>query len=274
MTGAESRASEVSERVPLDELARRLDAAWEERRPIAPLTESDGLASPADAYAIQRRWTEIRTARGERVMGQKIGLTSRAMQEQMGVDEPDYGCLWASRFFPASSGRAELPADVFIQPRAEGELAFLLGRPLGEGEVTAEDVLAATDAVAVSIEVVDSRIESWRIALCDTIADNASYGAFTVGPWSRSLRQSDLQTLRMVIRLNGAPMAEGVGAAALGHPAQAVAWLANKLSEFGVSLAPGDIVLSGSLTKSIPVATGDAFTVDVEEQPPLTAVFG
>jgi 2-keto-4-pentenoate hydratase len=206
-------------------------------------------------------------------MGRKIGLTSRAMQEQMSVNEPDYGALWTSRFFPARAGRCEMPADVFLQPRLEGEIAYLIGRPLAGPGITPQQVLAATDALAISVEVIDSRIEGWRIKLVDTIADNSSYGALTLGPWSKSLREVDLRTLGMIIHQNGQPVVEGVGAAALGHPSRAVAWLVNKLSTFGVSLEPGDVVLSGSLARSLPAQPGDVFLLEAYGQPPLSVAF-
>lgn len=265
--------SEQSVETATEVLARRLDEAWENRQPIAPLTESDGLESVEQAYAIQSRWTELRLERGERLVGRKIGLTSPAMQEQMGVNEPDYGSLWASRYFPAKTGRVDIPADVFLQPRVEGEIAFLIGKPLEGTNVTPQEVLVATEALAVAIEVVDSRIEDWRIKLPDTIADNASYGGFTLGPWSRSLREADLRTLGMLIHQNGDPVVQGVGAAALGGPARAVAWLANKLTSFGVRLEPGDMVLSGALGKATPARKGDVFVLEVYRQSPLTITF-
>jgi len=264
---------QVDKRTSVEALARRLDEAWENTEPIAPLSESEGLESSERAYAIQSRWTELRLERGERVVGRKIGLTSRAMQEHIGVNEPDYGSLWTSRYFPARRGRAEFPADVFLQPRAEGEIAFLLGKPLTGTSVTPQEVLVATEALAVAVEVVDSRIEDWHIKLPDTIADNSSYGGFTLGPWSRSLRGANLQTLGMLIHHNGLPVVEGLGAAALGNPARAVAWLANKLASFGVSLNPGDIVLSGSLGRAIPAKQGDVFVLETHVQPALTVVF-
>lgn len=256
-----------------DHLARRLDAAWESREAIAPLSESHGLDSTENAYAIQTRWSELRVERGEQLIGCKIGLTSRAMREQFGVNEPDYGSLWGSRYYPASKGRAQMPHDVFIQPRLEGELAFLLGSTLPRSRVTPVQVLAATTAVAVAVEVIDSRIEDWRIKLVDTIADNSSYGALTVGTWSSSLRRLDLRRVSMRIHRNGDPLVEGIGAASLGDPARAVAWLANKLGSFGAGLKPGDIVLSGSLGRAIPVRRGDALTVEVYGQPPLIVSF-
>jgi 2-keto-4-pentenoate hydratase len=259
----------------VDELARQLDAAWEGRSTIPPLSETFGLRSPELAYQIQTRWSELRRQHhGDRVIGRKIGLTSKAMQDQMGVTEPDYGSLWSSRHFPATGGRAVLPAEVFIQPRAEGELAFLIGQPLHGRPISTQDVLAATDAVAASIEVIDSRITDFRIALPDTVADNASYGAVVFGPWSAQLRDADLRTIGMLIHRNGEPVVHGVGAAALGHPARSVAWLARRLDQLGSPLQPGDIVLSGSLGVSIPVGAGDMFTVETHGLPPLCAIFG
>lgn len=258
--------------VEIEALARRLDDAWEGRAPIAPMTETDGLAVE-DAYAVQSAWTELRVGKGEKILGRKIGLTSKGMQEQMGVNEPDYGSLWASRYYPAKGGRAEVPTDAFIEPRLEGEVAFLIGRQLSGPTVTPQEVLAATEALAVAVEVVDSRVEDWRIQLADTIADNASYGGFVMGPWSKSLREEDLRTLGMLIQQNGSTVVEGIGAAALGSPARSVAWLARKLHSFGVELKPGDFVLSGSLGKAVPASRGDVFVLEAHGQPPLTVTF-
>lgn len=254
-------------------LARRFDEAWESRKPISPPSESEGLKSVEEAYAVQTAWSELRLGKDEEIVGRKIGLTSKAMQEQLGVNEPDYGSLWASRRFDAREGRAEMPSEVFLQPRLEGEIAFLIGRPLGGKEVTAREVLEATDALAVAVEVVDSRVEDWRIKLADTVADNASYGGFTVGTWSRELKDRDLRPLRMRITKSGETVVEGLGEAALGNPATAVAWLANRLSGFGVALRPGDVVLSGALGKAVPVQGGDELTVELEGQAPLTVAF-
>jgi 2-keto-4-pentenoate hydratase len=254
-------------------LARRLDEAWENREPIAPLSESDGLEDVDLAYEVQTRWSALRLSRGERIVGRKIGLSSFAMQEQLGVSEPDYGSLWESRYFPAQGGRAEVPFELLLQPFLEVELAFLIGKPLAGPGVTLQKALAATEALAVAVEVVDSRIEDWNIKLPDTIADNASYGGFTTGPWSRSLKESDLRTIGMLINQSGNRVAEGMGSASLGHPAEAVAWLANKLSSYGTSLEPGDIVLSGSLGNAVPAQQGDVFVLEAHGQPPLTVSF-
>ncbi|MCU0490591.1 MAG: fumarylacetoacetate hydrolase family protein [Chloroflexaceae bacterium] len=253
-----------------DTLARQLDEAWETRQPLAPLGEGGLLADANQAYAVQQRWSAMRLARGERILGRKIGLTSKAIQTQLGVHEPDYGELWASRFYQAVAGRVEVPAAPFLLPRLEGELAFLIGTPLRGPGITPQQVLAASEALALAVEIVDSRIADWKIKLVDTVADNASYGGFTLGPWSKSLREADLRTLGMIIQRNGENAIEAVGAAALGHPARAVAWLANKLAEFDVSLQPGDIVLSGSLGGAVPFQPGDLFTIEMHSQPPLS----
>ena len=254
-------------------LAERLDEAAQTHVPIPPLSESDSLTSIETAYAIQTRWTEIRTARGENVLGRKIGLTSKAIQQQLGVDQPDYGNLWDTTFYPAKDGKVEIPASDFVQPRIEGEIAFLIGKSLRSPNVTMQDVLGATAACGLGVEIVASRIANWRIKLVDTIADNASYGGFTLGPWDRRLVHSDLGELGMMIYHNSVLSAEGKGAAALGHPAISTAWLANKLLEFGVSLEPGDIVISGGITKMLPVKAGDEFVFTLTSQPTLTISF-
>jgi 2-keto-4-pentenoate hydratase len=215
----------------------------------------------------------LRVSRGERIIGRKIGLTSKAVQEQMGVSEPDYGTLWASRYFPVRNGRAEVPFDYFLQPRVEGEIAFLIGETLDWPDITPQQVLAATEALAAAIEIVDSRIDRWRIKLADTIADNASYGGLTIGSWSTSMRSSDLRTVGMIMSHNGQPTVFGTGAAALGHPALAVAWLANKLREFAIPLRAGDIVISGALAATIPAQRGDIFVLEMHGQPPISLRF-
>lgn len=254
-------------------LAKRLDTAWRTHTPIPPISEADGVTDVTTAYAIQNHWTGMRLAQGETIVGRKIGLTSKAIQTQLGVSEPDYGTLWQSSFYPAINGQVEIPAGAFLQPRIEGEIAFLIGKPLREPGVTAEQVLAAAEACALGIEIVASRIADWRIKLADTIADNASYGGFTLGPWDKTMLDDDLGTLAMTIHHNGVLAAEGVGAAALGHPAIATAWLANKLIELGVSLEPGDIVISGGITKMLPVKPGDEFVFTLTGQPDVQVIF-
>ena len=257
----------------IESLAANLDIAWHTHTPIPPISETDGITDVKTAYAIQTHWTNMRLGRGEKIVGRKIGLTSKAIQQQLGVNEPDYGTLWQSSFYPAQSGNVNIPASDFLQPRIEGEIAFLIGKPLHGPNITPEQVLAATDACAMGIEIVASRIADWRIKLVDTIADNASYGGFTLGPWDKQMRDSDLGALAMSIHYNSTLAAEGLGSAALGHPATSTAWLANKLLEFGVSLEPGDIVISGGITKMLPVKAGDEFVFSLTDQPSLTVTF-
>jgi 2-keto-4-pentenoate hydratase len=254
-------------------IAKRLDTAWRTHTPIPPITESDGITDVATAYAIQTHWTNIRLKRGETIVGRKIGLTSKAIQTQLGVNEPDYGNLWQSSFYEAKNRKVTIPAGDFLQPRIEGEIAFLFGKPLSEPNITPDQVLDATEACAMGIEIVASRITDWKIKLVDTIADNASYGGFTLGPWDKQMKNTDLGALAMTIHHNGELAAEGLGSAALGHPAISTAWLANKLLAFGVSLEPGDIVISGGITKMLPVKAGDEFRFTLIGQPDLTVTF-
>lgn len=259
-------------KIDYDAAARQLERASETRAMIQPLSRSAGMTTIDEAYAVQSAWSALREAGGERVLGRKIGLTSKAMQEQAGFDRPDFGRLWASRFFEATDGRVELPSGLFLQPRIEGEIAFLLKSPL-TGTVSVEDVLAATEAVAASFEIVDSRFERRGFQVIDTIADNASFGAFTLGPWGHELLAGDLRDVAMTLEQNGAVVVEGTGADSLGHPANAVAWLAGTLAGYGVALQPGEIVLSGSLGRAIPARRGDVFTMRLAGQPPLEVAF-
>jgi 2-keto-4-pentenoate hydratase len=257
----------------IDALAERLDTAFRTMTPIPPLSEADGLSSVEDAYAIQARWTKMREARGEKVVGRKIGLTNPAVQKQLGVSEPDYGNLWDNSHYQTVNNRVEVAMSDHLQPRVEVEVAFLIGRPLRGPNVTLQEVLAASDAMGLVVEIVASRIADWRIKLVDTIADNASYGGFVLGEWDSKLRTEDLRLLGATVAKNGEHAAEGVGAAAMGHPALAVAWLVNKLSEFDITLQPGDVVISGALTPMMTVAAGDVFTFSMTGQPSLTIRF-
>jgi 2-keto-4-pentenoate hydratase len=255
------------------ELAERLQNAWQARLPVEPFSDSGEITSVDESYAVQRAWASIRADDGEASVGRKIGLTSRGMQAQMGVHEPDFGELWASRAFAPRDGIAEFPTELFIQPRVEGELAFLIGGELVGPGITADDVLAAAVAVSPAIEVVDSRIADWRIKLVDTIADNASYGAFTLGEWSEDLLRQDLREVRLSVTHNQQMTVSEQGRAVLGSPLAAVAWLANKLGSFGEPIRAGDVVLSGSFGPASAAVAGDEFTVEVPGQKPVRARF-
>ena len=258
----------------VEALGAQLERAWNDKTPIPPLSESVNLSDIDDAYRVQGAFTSLRLAAGDRIVGRKIGLTSAAVQQQLGVDQPDFGNLWASRYFKGAGDQIEVRADLFLQPRVEGELAFLIGSPLRGPGVGLVDVLAATEAVAYSLEIVDSRIENWRIRLADTVADNASFGGFCHADWQPELLTRDLSTLNLTLSKNGQPAGTGSGAACLGNPALAVAWLVNTLARFDVSLEPGDLVMSGAWMPVVPAAQGDVFVLEGEgSRGPLTLRF-
>ncbi len=239
----------------IEDIATALDRAERERKPLPPLSETYTL-TPVQAYAIQSVWLDLKLAAGARLVGRKIGLTSEAMQEQMGVNQPDYGFLLDTMAAPSGG---VLMCNEFIQPRLEPEIAFWLAEDLRGPGVTTEHVLAVTRGVSAALELVDSRITNWRITIVDTIADNASSGRMIVSDAVIPPDGLDLAVVSTVLTRNGEPVGTGTGAAVLGHPAMAVAWLANKLAEFGVALLAGQVVLSGSMSGAVPVAPGDTF---------------
>jgi 2-oxopent-4-enoate/cis-2-oxohex-4-enoate hydratase len=234
-----------------DELYRALRDA----RPVAPLTEREPGITIADAYQIQLRMIEKRLALGgERVIGKKIGVTSEAVMNMLDVRQPDFGHLTSSMVFPDG---AAIDISQLIAPKAEGEIAFVLKHALAGPGVTHADVLRATEAVLPCFEIVDSRIHDWKIRIQDTVADNASSGVFVLGDQAVDPRELDLPLVGMTLEKNGEVAATGAGAAALGHPANAVAWLANTMGRLGMTLEAGEVILSGSLAAMVPVVAGD-----------------
>lgn len=244
----------------LQSLGDELFEALQARRTVAPLTSRHSDITIADAYAIQQRMMARRLAAGERVVGKKIGVTSAAVMNMLGVFQPDFG--WLTDAMVYNEGEA-IPANTLIQPKAEGEIAFVLKKTLQGPGVTAADVLAATEGVMTCFEIVDSRIHDWKIKIQDTVADNASCGVFVLGDRLVDPRDVDLVTCGMVLEKNGEIVATGAGAAALGHPANAVAWLANTLGQHGIALEAGEVVLSGSLGIMVPAAAGDNLRVTI-----------
>lgn len=247
-----------------------LEEALTRRIPVEPISEGGGVSSLAEAYAVQQAWHALRLAAGDRLAGYKIGLTSQAMQDMLGVDQPDFGCMWESRRREPQAGIARFEAELFIQPRAEGEIAFLLGAPLQGPGIDAAQVRAATQAVAPCIEVIDSRIRDWRIGLLDTVADNASFGGFTIGEWSEARAAEDLTAMPMRMLLDGEEVGRATGAAVLGDPALAVAWLVNQLAVFGAGLAAGDVVMTGALAAAVTLTAGSTYTIELADEPPLS----
>lgn len=232
-----------------------LYAALRERRTVRPLTDREPSIAIDHAYQISRHLLARRLSDGERVVGKKTGVTNKVVQLALGVDQPDFGYLTDAMAYPDG---AELPiSSKLIAPRAEGEIAFVLEHDLLGPGVSAGEVLAVTAYVTPCFEIVDSRIADWKIRIQDTIADNASSGMFVLGSAKVSPRDLDLVTCGMVVWKNGEVLSTGAGAAALGSPLNAVAWLANTLGERGEPLRAGEVILSGSLVPLEPVRAGD-----------------
>lgn len=240
-------------------LAEMLLEAEEKRKPIPPLTETNPGISVDEAYRIQLRVIERKRSFGQVVVGKKIGITSRAMQVMLGVDEPDYGHILNSMVVMEGE---KIPTADLIQPRIEGELAFVLKEDLKGPGVTLTDVIRCSEGVIPSLEIIDSRIVDWKIKLPDTVADNASSARIVLGGTITPIFALDLRTVGMLLEKNGEMVANAAGAAVLGNPAQAVAWLANKLAVYGIALRKGEVILSGSLTAAVPVAAGDFIRAD------------
>lgn len=242
-----------------DELAADLAQAERSREPIAPLTSAHPDIDVVDAYEIQLINIRQRVAEGARVLGHKVGLSSKAMQQMMGVDEPDYGHLLDEmQVFEDTP----VKAGNYLYPRVEVEVGFILADDLPGAGCTEDDVLAATEALVPSIELIDTRITDWKIALCDTIADNASSAGFVLGKARAKPADIDVKTIDAVLTRNGEVIAEGRSDAVLGNPVTAVAWLARKVESFGVRLRKGDVVLPGSCTKAIDARPGDDFVAE------------
>lgn len=247
---------------PIDAAADALLAAHDTGRPIDPIAPLlPPTATIDDAYAVQDVTTRRWIAAGRRLVGRKIGLTSPAVQAQMGVNQPDYGLLFADMEY--ADGQV-LPASRLIQPKIEGEIAFVLGRDIAAEDVTVSEVLRAIDFALPAIEVVDSRIADWRIGILDTVADNASSGLYVVGSRPVTLDKLDLHNCGMIVERAGEIVSTGVGAASLGNPLLAVKWLAQTMVKAGRPMRAGDIILSGALGPMVAVRPGDAFEIRIE----------
>lgn len=241
------------------EAADQLESAAAEATPIPPLTERWTDLSLEDAYAIQELVIAGRLAGGARRVGWKVGLTSEAMQRQLGVDQPDFGPLLDEMEIDDGG---EAPLSDLISPRVEGEIAFRLAADLSGEGLSTSDVLAACEAVVPALEIIDSRVADWRIGLADTVADHASAARFVVGGPGCAADSLDLAAAELVLRRDGIEVDRGSGAAVLGHPAKAVAWLAATLEPFGERLRAGDLVLAGALHAAIPAEAGIAVEAD------------
>jgi 2-keto-4-pentenoate hydratase len=245
--------------VSADQLIERaadvLREAVVRREPCAPIRTIVGTSTDIDVgYAIQQRNTSHDVAEGRRVCGRKIGVTSKAVMRQVGVDQPDFGTLFADMEF---GDGVPLPAARLIQPRAEAEVALVLEHDLDKGTHTFNDIIGATAYALPAIEVVDSRIARWDISIVDTIADNASCGLYVLGGRPVRLGRLDLRTVPMSMSINEAVVSTGIGHACLGHPLHAARWLADTMSQRGTPLRSGDVVLTGALGPMQPIRPGD-----------------
>ena len=254
----------------LHRAAEALIQAAQQARPCPPIREILPDGGLQDGYEVQQLVHE-RTSASRRRVGRKIGLTSAVVQQQMGVSTPDFGVLFGDMAFGDSE---PIPFDRLLQPRIEAEVAFVLGADLPERPVTTTDVLRAVEFVVPAIEVCDSRIADWDISIFDTVADNASAGFFVTGSSPRSLREiGDLRDMEMVLTTNGSTISSGRGSACLGHPVNAVVWLANQVAERGEPLAAGEIVLSGSLGALVPAEPGATYDAVIDGLGSVRAVF-
>jgi len=231
-------------------------------KPVPPLTDDDPDLSVADAYAIQLANIERAVAEGRAVIGHKVGLTSKAMQEMLGVGEPDFGVL-TDDMLVRDGGTVDVGS--LLQPRIEAEIALVLGRDLRGPDCTEADALAAVEYAVPALEIIDSRIADWRIRLADTVADNGSSARFVLGATRTPIQGIDLRLVGMLISQNGNMVDSGIGAAALGHPARCVAWLANKLAEFGTGLESGHVIMPGALHRAVDAAPGDEFVAEFSQ---------
>lgn len=256
-----------------DAIERAADALWTARRdlvPIPPIRETFGLTTIEEAYAVQERQTERWLAAGRRLSGRKIGLTSKAVQAQIGVDQPDFGVLWADYAF--TDGET-IDTGRFMQPRVEAEFAFVVDRDVDDPEISLQGLVSSLAYALPSVEIVDSAIVDWKIGLVDTVADNASGGGYALGGSPLRIDGFDFRLAGMQISRNGVQVSIGVGVACLGHPFLATLWLARKMAALGRPLRAGDLVLSGALGPFVHAAPGDVFCVEIAGAAPLNFAF-
>jgi 2-keto-4-pentenoate hydratase len=233
-----------------------ITAAYD-RVPVAPIAGALGAgADVAAAYAVQEEVTKAGLARGRRLVGRKIGLTSAPVQAQLGVDQPDYGMLFADMEY---ADRESVPAGLLIQPRVEAEIAFVIGRDLPDEDTTISELIRSIDCALPALEIVDSRIRDWKIGILDTIADNASSGVYVLGSRPVLLKDFDHCLCGMVMERAGAPVSFGAGAACMGNPLVAALWLTRRMAQVGRPLLAGEVILSGALGPMVAARPGDTF---------------
>jgi 2-keto-4-pentenoate hydratase len=260
--------------MPVTDAPAKARALYEARRtrvPIPPFTDADPTLGMTDGYAIQRELVDLLLADGDRIIGHKVGLTSKPMQQMVGVDSPDFGPVLASTVYRDGD---TIPVSRFIAPKLEAEIVFVLGeRLLGPG-VTVTQAHAAIAGAVAAMEIVDSRIADWRIKLADTVADLASNGAIVTSSRVVPITDIDTRLVGMTLTRNGELIDTAAGAAALGDPVAVVAWLANVLGGEGVALEPGHMIMTGALHAAVPMTPGDVFRAEFDRLGPITVRVG
>ncbi|MCP3728661.1 2-keto-4-pentenoate hydratase [Paraburkholderia sp. CNPSo 3272] len=251
-------------------LAARLHEAEASRNVIEPVRGEIAMDDIATAYAVQQANVDLRVANGERIVGRKIGLTSLAVQKQLGVDQPDFGALFASMAYGDAQA---IPLSQLIQPKVEAEIALVLEHDLTFEKHTFVDILRASAYALAAIEVVDSRIQNWDIRFVDTVADNASSARFVVGSRPVPLLQIDLTGCAMELSRDGEVLSRGNGAACLGNPLNAAVWLADRMVQLGTPLRAGDVVLTGALGPMVAVKEPGTYTAQIEGLGSVRATF-
>lgn len=267
---ASDNVAEAVKHEELAALAEEILTAYRTGKPIEPLRDRVADFGLAEAYYVQTEQLKHFLAAGETLAGHKVGLTSLAMQQQLGVDEPDFGFFLKTMLHYDG---ATLPADEFISPKVEPEFGFVLTEDLEGPGVTVEQAKAAIGKIYPAIEIIDSRIRDWDIKLVDTVADNASCGAIAVSKTPLNVTVDELSEVQCTLRINGEAKVSGTGAAVMGDPIAPLAWLANTLGAQGVSLKAGQLILPGSFTKALPVVAGEEATADFGELGSLTIAF-
>ncbi|SDG74011.1 2-keto-4-pentenoate hydratase [Planococcus glaciei] len=246
----------------IQQIAKQLLEAERTKAPIAPLTHTYKEITPQQAYQIQLAQIEEKVQNGAAVKGLKIGLTSKAMQDMLNVHTPDYGFVLDTMLFEEG---APIKAESFLQPKVEFEIAFVFKKAIVGADVTVEEVIDAIDFVVPAVEIIDSRIEDWKIRFEDTVADNGSSAGAILGSRKTALSEiPDIAAIPMTVYKNGEWLDEATSAAVLGNPLNAVVWLAQALDEYGISIEPGMFVLSGALSKAVPFEAGDRFEADFD----------